>query len=96
VDLSAKTFVQAVLPSSAQAIFKKMMKALHIVSNNGSGMFDLDDLDACLAGFDFDDNNGDEDENEGDDSKEEEGLEAEVDAADSIRKALLLVKQVCL
>ena len=59
-------------------------------------MFDLDDLDACLAGFNFDDNNGDEDENEGDDSEEEEGLEAEVDAADSIRKSFLLVKQVCL
>jgi hypothetical protein len=96
VDLSAKTFVQAVSPSSARAIFKKMTKALHIASNDGSGTFDLDDLDARLAGFDFDDNNGDEDENEGDDGEEEEGLEAEVDAANSIGKALLLVKQVCL
>ena len=96
VDFSAKTFVQAVSPSSARAIFKKMTKALHIVSNDSSGMFDLDDLDACLAGFDFDDNDGDEDKNEGDDGEEEEGLEAEVHAADSIGKALLLVKQVCL
>ena len=65
-----------------------------MASNDGSGAFDLDDLDARLAGFDFDDNNDDEDESEGDDGEEEEGLEAEVDAADSIGKALLLVKQV--
>jgi hypothetical protein len=88
--------VQDALPSPARTIFKKMMKALHIVSNDSSGTFDLDDLDAHLAGFNFDDNNGDEDKNEGNVGEEEEGLEAEVDTTDSIRKALLLVNQVCL
>ena len=73
-----------------------MMKALHIASNNGSSMFDLDDLDAHLTGFNFDDNNSGEDENEGDDGEEEGGLEAKVDMADSIGKVLLLIQQVCL
>ena len=89
VDLSAKTFVQAVSPSSARAIVKKMKKAIE-VSNDGSGTLDLDELDAHLAGFD----DNDDEENEGDHGEAEDVLEAEVDAADSIGKALLLVKQV--
>jgi hypothetical protein len=92
VDLLAKTFVQAVSPSSARKILKKMKKALRVVSDNNSSTFDLDNLDVHLGGFNFDDN--DDEENEDDDG-DEEALEAEVDAADSIGKALLLVKQVC-
>jgi hypothetical protein len=96
VDLSAKTFVQAVSPSSAQAILKKMKKALQVASNDSSGTFDLDDLEARLDGFEFDDDEkeGDNNEKEGDDGEEEGAMEE--DASDSIGKALLLVKQVCL
>ena len=83
VDLSVKTFVQAVSPSSSQKVLK-MKKALQVASEDDSGTFNLDDLDACLADFNFDDDNDDNDEKNG-----------EVDAADSIGKALLLVKQVC-
>jgi len=93
VDLTAKTFVQAVSPSSARKILKKMKKALEVTSNDDSGTFDLDDLDTCLADFNFDDEN--DEEIEGDEGQEEETLEADVDAADSVGKALLLVKQVC-
>ena len=96
VDLSAKTFVQAVSPLSARSILKKMKKALR-VANNTSGALDLDDLDARLTGFDFNDNDDDEENDEQEhDGEDEEVLEAEVDAANSVGKALLLVKQVCL
>ena len=44
MDLSAKTFVQAVLPSSPQAILKKMKKALKVANNDTSDIFDLDEL----------------------------------------------------
>jgi hypothetical protein len=90
----AKTFVQAASPSPAQKILKKMKKALQVASDDGSGTFDLDDLDTHLANFDFDDNNNEEIESDG--GEEEGALEEEVDAADSLGKALLLVKQVCL
>jgi hypothetical protein len=89
VDLSAKTFVQAISPSSSPKILK-MKKALQVVDSaaNDTGVFDLDDLDACLADFNFGD--------EGDEETEDGGEEDEVDTADSVGKALLLVKQVCL
>ncbi len=86
VDLAAKTFAQAISPSSSQR-FLKMKKALQVASDNNSGAFDLDDFDACLADFDNDDN----DDEEIDGGNEEE---TDVDAADTIGKALLLVKQV--
>ena len=60
------------------------------VSPSSAHAIDLDELDAHL-GFDDDD----EEDNEGDDGEAKEVLEAEVDAADSIGKALLLVKKVC-
>lgn len=90
VDLSAKTFVQAVAPteSSARKILKKTKKTPQVTSNDDSG--------AHLTDFSFDDDDDDDEENEGDDGEEEEALEVEVDAADSVGKALLLVKQVCL
>ena len=46
MDLSAKTFVQAVSPSSARAILKKMKKALKVANNDTSDIFDLNELDA--------------------------------------------------
>ena len=73
-----------------------MKKALQVASDDSSGTFDLDDLEARLDGFDFDDDKNEGEEKEGDDNEKEEALGAEVDAADSIGKALLLVKQVCL
>ena len=83
VDLSAKTFVQAISPSSSPKILK-MKKALQVAGNDSAaddtGTFDLDDLDAHLA------DEGDEETGDGED---------EVDTADSVGKALLLVKQVC-
>ena len=93
MDLSAKTSVQAVLPSSAWAILKKMKKALKVANNDTSDIFDLDELDARLTAFDFDDEDKDSGENY---SEDKETLEAEVDASNSIGKALLLVKQVSL
>ena len=94
VDLSAKTFVQAVSLSPARKILKKMKKALQVASDDGSGTFDLDDLNTHLANFDFDDDTNEEIESDG--GEEEGAQEEEVDAADSLGKALLLVKQVCL
>lgn len=75
VDLSAKTFVQAVSPSSARKLLKKTKG--DVGDDNPSAH--------NLENFDFED---------GDDGEEDEGLEAELSAADSVGKALLLVKQV--
>ena len=95
VDLSAKTFVKAVAPSSSSRKILKMKKALQFASDSNSGTFDLDDLDTCLANLDDGDNdNGDVDEDEEIEGSDDE--ETRVDAADSIGKAILLVKQVCL
>ena len=80
MDLSAKTFVQAVSPSSARAILKKM-KALKVANNDTSNIFDLDELDTRLTTFDFNDEDKDSGENSG---KDKETLEAEVDASNSI------------
>ena len=91
VDLSAKTFVQAIAPASPRRILKKMKTILKDASIDGSGAFDLDDLDARLANFDFEENGDDGDAGEG--SEDEEADDAE-DTADAIRKALYLVKQV--
>lgn len=90
VDLSAKTFVQAVSPSSSQRIRKRFKKVLKVASANGSGMLAIDDID----GFNLFNDNSDDEENEVE-VNEGEVKEGE-DAADSIGKALLLVKQVSL
>jgi hypothetical protein len=93
IDLAAKTFVQAVSPSSSPKILK-MKKALRVAGNDdvgpvaGTSQVGLDDLDARLADFNF----GDEGDEETGDGGEEDD---DVDAADSVGKALLLVKQVC-
>jgi Ca2+-binding EF-hand superfamily protein len=91
VDLSAKTLVQAVSPSSSRKILKKMKRALQTVGDDNSGTFDLDNLDTHLADINFDD---DSDEGNESGNEEEDELE-ELHAADSVGKALLLVKQVC-
>jgi hypothetical protein len=91
VDLSAKNFVQAVSPSSARKIIKKMKSALRAIDNDNSGSVDLDDIDTRLADFNLDNDN--DDDLEGDDEDDDDL--AELQAADSVGKALLLVKQVC-
>ena len=66
-----------------------MKKALEVTSDDGSGTVDLDDLNVHLTNFD--------DKDIESDGREEEGaLEGKMDAVDSLGKALLLVKQVCL
>lgn len=86
VDLSAKTFVQAISPSSPRQILKKIKIVLKTADEDGSGTLDIDDLDGRLADFDFDE----ESEDDG-----EDGEGDKVAAADSVGKALALVKQVC-
>lgn len=91
VDLSAKIFVQTISPSSQQRILQRIKKELKLESDGDSGMFNLDDLDGRLATFDFDNDSESGEEEDGEGCKE-----AEIAAADSIGKALLLVKQVSL
>ena len=67
-----------------------MKKLFKDASIDDSGAFDLDDLDARLANFDFEDNSDAGDVGE---DSEDEDVDAE-EAADAIRKALYLVKQV--
>lgn len=93
VDLSAKTFVQAISPSPARNVLRKIKNALQVTSNVDSNTVNLDELDAHLGNFDFD-NNSEDEEDEGDDGNEE-ALDAEGGPADALGKALLLVKQVC-
>ena len=85
VDLLAKTFVQAISPASPQRILKKMKKLFK------DARFDLDDLDARLANFDFEENGDDGDAGEG---SEDEEVDYAEETADAIGKALYLVKQV--
>lgn len=95
VDLAAKTFVQAISPSSGRKILKKIKRALKKSNQDGSDPLDLDELDSRLAGFDFDASDDEEGENDNsNDVDDAEAFEDEVDAADSVGKALLLVKQV--
>lgn len=62
-------------------------------STDGTGVFDIDDLDERLAGFEFNDSDDDE-ENDAEEGEGGEKEEAQA-ASDSIGMALLLVKQVC-
>jgi len=56
--------VEAVSPASLRRILKKMKKLFKDASIDGSGAFDLNDLNARLANFDFEENGdaGDADE----------------------------------
>jgi hypothetical protein len=84
VDLSANHFVQAVAPSSAQKVLKKIRSAFAGIDINND--LDLDGLDARLVECDLD--GGDEEDDDDKVSSEE------FDMGDSIGKALALVKQV--
>jgi len=89
IDLCARHFVEEVSPSSMAKLLKKIKKAFG--DADISDTVDLDVLDAQLAGIDL----AATDEEK--DGVNEEALEtdfSEFDVADSVGKALALVKQV--
>jgi hypothetical protein len=86
LHLSAKHFVQAIAPSSAQKIAKKIKSVLQKAEIDGE--IDLDMLDEEVVGFSFDD--GD------DNGSEDDGDTASFSAGDSLGKALALVSQACI
>ena len=92
IDLAACHFVQEVSPSPTSKLLKKIKKAFE--GADISDTVDLDELDLHFAGFDFTIN---EEEEGGDEDVPDS--DADVDfpqfnIADSIGKALALVKQV--
>jgi hypothetical protein len=89
VDLAACHFIQDVSPSSTQKIVKKLKHALKDVAIDDA--VDLDALDAHLSAGGFDSYEGSEGEGDGD-----EETFNNYDIADSVGKALALVKQVSL
>ena len=90
IDLSACHFVQEVSPSSTSKLLKKIKKAFE--DADISDTVDLDTLDSHLAGFDF---AADKEEGEVDEDAPDADF-SQFDIADSIGKALALVKQVSL
>ena len=88
IDLAACHFIQDVSPSSTQKIVKKLKHALKDVAIDDA--VDLNALDAHLTAGGFDSYEGDE--GEGD---EDEEVFNNFEIADSVGKALALVKQVC-
>ena len=89
IDLSACHFIQDVSPTSTQKIVKKLKHTLKDVAIDGSDAVDLDALDAHLSAEGFDSYEGSEGEGDGD-----EEVFNNFDIADSVGKALALVKQV--
>jgi hypothetical protein len=88
IDLAACHFVQEVSPSSTSKLLKKIKKAVE--GADISDTVDLDELDAHFSGFDFTAN---EEEEAGDEDIQDADF-SQFDIADSIGKALALVKQV--
>lgn len=88
IDLAACHFVQEVSPSSTSKLLKKIKKAFE--GADISDTVDLDELDSHLAGFDF---SASEEEGGGDEDVPDADF-SQFDIADSIGKALALVKQV--
>jgi len=89
IDLAACHFVQEVSPSSTSKLLKKIKKAFE--GADISDTVDLDELDSHFAGFDF---NAANEEEEGGDEDVPDADFSQFDIADSIGKALALVKQV--
>lgn len=87
IDLSACHFVQEVSLSSTSKLMKKIKKAFEDAEI--SDTVDLDVLDSHLSGFDFA-----ADDAEGGDEDDPDANFSDFDIADSIGKALALVKQV--
>jgi len=88
IDLAACHFVQEVSPSLTSKLLKKIKKAFEGADIHDT--VDLDELDSHLAGFDF----AATEEEEGGDEEVPDADFSQFDIADSIGKALALVKQV--
>jgi hypothetical protein len=88
IDFAACHFVQEVSPSSTSTLLKKIKKAFE--GADISDTIDLDELDSRFAGFNFSSN---EEEGGGDEDVLDVDF-SQFDIADSIGKALALVKQV--
>ena len=86
IDLCARHFVEQVSPSSTTKLLKKIKKAFG--DADISDTVDLDMLDAQLASFNLAATDNKEAE------VDDEALDAKFDVADSVGKALALVKQV--
>lgn len=84
IDLAACHFVQEVSPPSTSKLVKKIKKAFD--DTDISDTVDLDKLDSHFAGFDF--------ANEEEEGGDEDDSDSQFDIADSVEKALALVKQV--
>lgn len=89
IDLAACHFIQDVSPSSTQKIVKKLKHALKDVAIDDA--VDLDALDAHLTAGGFDSCEDSEGEGNGD---RDGDIFNNFDIADSVGKALALVKQV--
>jgi hypothetical protein len=92
VDLAAHHFIQEVSPSTARKLITKV-KAAFQDANPDSENPDLDDLNARLADFDGEDLDNSAD-NGCSDGSEANNYGVVLDVADSVGKALALVKQV--
>jgi len=89
INLSACHFIQHVSPSSTSKLLKNIKKAFE--NADITDTVDLDALDSHLSGYEFG-----EDEPEEDELCDSNGADnfSQFDVADSIGKALALVKQV--
>jgi hypothetical protein len=98
IDLSACHFIKGVAPLSAQKIMKKIKRTFEEADMKDTA--DLDVLDTHLAAFDFDNDNDLDDLDSDQESSEKvdpslaDLASEEVDIADSVGKALALMKQV--
>jgi hypothetical protein len=93
VDLSARHFIQEVSPSTAQKLIAKIKAAFQDADLDSTNP-DLNDLDTRLADFDGEDLDESGDNGHSDES-EANNHGVVLDVADSVGKALALVKQVC-
>jgi len=89
IDLSACHFIKEVAPSSTSKLLKKIKQAFKDADLDET--VDLDTLDSHLSGFNFDE--PEDSTNDGEDNLWEDKFD-QFDVADSIGKALALVKQV--
>ncbi|KAF5380029.1 hypothetical protein D9615_006171 [Tricholomella constricta] len=93
VDLSARHFVATISPSVNGNQLKKIKKALQAVDIEDEDL-DLDLLNEQLAGIDGADDGADDDDDIDNVSDEFEAADPLLDFADSLGKALALVKQI--
>jgi len=92
VDLSAHHFLQEVSPSTAQKLIAKIKAAFQNADLDSENP-DLDNFNTCLADFNSEDLDNSAD-NSCSDESEANNHGVILDIADSVGKALALVKQV--